>query len=285
MEIKIKSDELAALQLRVTQIEEAIREDEEKRKKEEEEKTEKLLARMKESEEPEPKGKGKGKAVAAAVEKTPSAEQMISPRSAERKRKEPDFSNLSAEQIRRISAEKEMFEKREKKRLKKMGKAEMKWDRDTRKWVSKAANEADFRPVHRTTAPPKMVSGKFTSEYKKQALDAKWMYYWYILKASPSGAANEDICWHEWMEKEDADLYGKLLDEAHNVFNCDLIAPAYEQVTPKLKEDGSPDLEWVRTVVAKAERESELTDEDDLKQLRARIFSWLNIPEADRWGI
>ena len=71
-----------------------------------------------------------------------------------------------------------MYEKKEKKGLKKLGKgAELKWDQESRKWVSKTADEADFRPYHRTSAPPKMVAGKHTEEYKKKAMDAKWMYH------------------------------------------------------------------------------------------------------------
>lgn len=111
----VKANELAALQLRVSQIEEALKEDEQKKRKEGEERSAKLLARLKEAE----KEKGKGKAKTA--EEPPSSEVVLKPAKAKGKRP-ADYSNLSESQIKRIKEEKRMFGERERKRLKKLNK-------------------------------------------------------------------------------------------------------------------------------------------------------------------
>lgn len=63
-----------------------------------------------------------------------------------------------------------------------------------------------------------MATGKLTREYKEKNFDAKWMYYWYILKAPGASSSELDLSWHEWMEKENTDFYHQLINEADKEF-------------------------------------------------------------------
>lgn len=72
-----------------------------------------------------------------------------------------------------------MYGERERKRLKKKNKdLDITWSKSEHKWLMKTKNaqgNVDFRPFHRSIAPPKMVAGRHSKEYKEKNLDAKWM--------------------------------------------------------------------------------------------------------------
>lgn len=163
------------------------------------------------------------------------------------------------------------------------------FNRQTKRWelpmpagpLKKSDKEA-FMPPNWGEAPSREVlNPAWVGEYKK--FDEKWIFFWYICKGVRATSSEENITWHDWIEKENPSLYQKMIEEADEWFNVDLIAPAYTFIPIKTSEDDSIDKEWIRQTVLRGQAVMNLSDPAELKELREHIFNWMQLPEKDRW--
>lgn len=127
-------------------------------------------------------------------------------------------------------------------------------------------DKAEFRPPHRGEVPTSGVLHHFRGTRYK-GLDGKWTYFQYIIKGVGASSADENIAWHDWMERRDSALYQKIIEEADEWYNADVVAPAFTTIPVKLTEDGSLDKAWINETVKIAQEALKISNPTELKDL------------------
>lgn len=85
------------------------------------------------------------------------------------------------------------------------------------------------------------------------------------------------------MEMRDLDLHQKNIEEADEWYNADMIAPAFSTIPVKVTEDGSLDKAWINETIKMAQEALKVSDPTELKELRDRVFNWMQLPDKDKW--
>lgn len=85
------------------------------------------------------------------------------------------------------------------------------------------------------------------------------------------------------MEKRDLALYQKIIEEADEWYNANVVAPAFTVIPVKRSEDGSLDKTWINKTVKLAQNTLKISDPAELKELRDRVINWMQLPHQERW--